>query len=151
MREEVLRDLISLYIPPQSLEEQWDVPALEKAMASEYQLQPPLPVHEWLEKEPDLHEESLSQRIIDIAHERYQSKVDQVGMEIMHQYERAVLLQNLDTHWREHLAALDHLRQGIHLRGYAQKNPKQEYKREAFDLFSTRGWERLKLKSLEYL
>ena len=137
MREEVLRDLISLYIPPQSLEEQWDVPALEKAMASEYQLQPPLPVHEWLEKEPDLHEESLSQRIIDIAHERYQSKVDQVGMEIMHQYERAVLLQNLDTHWREHLAALDHLRQGIHLRGYAQKNPKQEYKREAFDLFST--------------
>ena len=137
MREEVLRDLISLYIPPQSLEEQWDVPALEKAMASEYQLQPPLPVHEWLEKEPDLHEESLSQRIIDIAHERYQSKVDQVGMEIKHQYERAVLLQNLDTHWREHLAALDHLRQGIHLRGYAQKNPKQEYKREAFDLFST--------------
>ena len=135
MREGVLADLISIYIPPQSIEEQWDVPGLGKALIAEYQLQ--LPLREWLEKEPDLHEENLLQRITDAAHVLYQGKVDQVGAEIMHQYERAVMLQSLDTHWREHLAALDHLRQGIHLRGYAQKNPKQEYKREAFDLFST--------------
>jgi len=135
MREGVLADLISIHIPPQSVEEQWDVPGLEKALIAEYQLQ--LPLREWLEKEPNLHEENLLQRITEAAHVLYQNKVDQVGAEIMHQYERAVMLQSLDTHWREHLAALDHLRQGIHLRGYAQKNPKQEYKREAFDLFST--------------
>ena len=73
----------------------------------------------------------------EVAQEHYRAKVDQVGTDVMHQYERAVMLQSLDTHWREHLAALDHLRQGIHLRGYAQKNPKQEYKREAFELFTT--------------
>ena len=135
MREDVLRNLIALYIPSQSVEEQWDIPGLEKALAAEYQLQ--LPVQEWLEKESDLHEENLHQRVAAVAHENYSRKVDQVGVNVMHQYERAVMLQSLDTHWREHLAALDHLRQGIHLRGYAQKNPKQEYKREAFELFTT--------------
>ncbi len=135
MREDVLSSLISLYVPPQSVEEQWDIAGLEKALAAEYQLQ--LPLHEWLEKEPDLHEENLLQRISGVAHEQYQNKVDGVGAKIMHHYERAVVLQSLDTHWREHLSALDHLRQGIHLRGYAQKNPKQEYKRESFELFST--------------
>ena len=83
-----------------------------------------------------MHEENLHQRIVEAAHSNYSGKVDQVGVDVMHQYERAVMLQSLDTHWREHLAALDHLRQGIHLRGYAQKNPKQEYKREAFELFT---------------
>jgi preprotein translocase subunit SecA len=134
MRADVLRSLVALYIPSQSVEEQWDIPGLEKALAAEYQLQ--LPVQEWLEKESDLHEENFHQRIAGVAHEYYSGKVDQVGVNIMHQYERAVMLQSLDTHWREHLAALDHLRQGIHLRGYAQKNPKQEYKREAFELFT---------------
>lgn len=135
MRGDVLDHLVGLHMPPESTEEQWDVPGLEKALASEYQLQ--LPLQEWLEKESELHEENLGQRVTEIANEHYQGKVDKVGVDIMHQYERAVMLQSLDTHWREHLAALDHLRQGIHLRGYAAKNPKQEYKREAFDLFST--------------
>lgn len=135
MRGDVLDHLVGLHMPPESIEEQWDVSGLEKALASEYQLQ--LPLQEWLEKESELHKENLGQRVTEIANEHYQGKVDKVGVDIMHQYERAVMLQSLDTHWREHLAALDHLRQGIHLRGYAQKNPKQEYKREAFDLFST--------------
>ncbi len=135
MREDVLDGLIGLYIPPQSVEEQWDVSGLEKALAAEYQLH--LPLHEWLEKEPDLHEENLLQRVAEVVHEHYQNKVQQVGADVMHHYERAVMLQSLDNRWREHLAALDHLRQGIHLRGYAQKNPKQEYKREAFELFSS--------------
>ncbi|MEE8288130.1 MAG: preprotein translocase subunit SecA [Nitrosomonadaceae bacterium] len=135
MRGDVLDNLVGLHIPPESIEEQWEVPGLEKALASEYQLQ--LPLQEWLEKESELNEENLSQRVTEIANEHYQGKVDKVGADIMHQYERAVMMQSLDIHWREHLAALDHLRQGIHLRGYAQKNPKQEYKREAFDLFAT--------------
>ncbi|MDH5479437.1 MAG: preprotein translocase subunit SecA [Nitrosomonas sp.] len=134
VQDSVLTNLFSLHIPPQSVEEQWDVPGLEKALASEFQLHLPLQV--WLEEEPDLHEESLHERIINHASEQYQAKVTQIGIDIMHQYERAVMLQTLDTHWREHLGALDHLRQGIHLRGYAQKNPKQEYKREAFELFT---------------
>lgn len=135
IRENVLTDLFCLYIPPQSVEEQWDIPGLEKALATDFQLH--FPVQEWLEQDSDLHEENLQQRILDLAQEHYQGKVDQVGAEVMQQYERAVMLQSLDSHWREHLAALDQLRQGIHLRGYAQKNPKQEYKREAFELFSS--------------
>ncbi|MDP1551335.1 MAG: preprotein translocase subunit SecA [Nitrosomonas sp.] len=134
IRENVLSNLFSLYIPPQSVEEQWDVQGLEKALAADYQLH--FPLREWLEKEPELHEENLFERIVDLANEQYQEKVEKVGAEPMHHYERAVMLQSLDSHWREHLAALDHLRQGIHLRGYAQKNPKQEYKREAFELFT---------------
>ncbi|SEG13757.1 preprotein translocase subunit SecA [Nitrosomonas ureae] len=134
IRENVLSDLFNLYIPPQSVEEQWDVTGLEKALATDFQLH--FPLKKWLEQQPDLHEESLSQRIIDLANEKYQEKVEAVGAEIIHHYERVVMLQILDSHWREHLAALDHLRQGIHLRGYAQKNPKQEYKREAFGLFT---------------
>ena len=134
IRESVLSNLFSLHIPPQSVEEQWDIVGLEKVLAAEYQLH--FPLQKWLEQEPELHEENLYERIIDLANEQYQTKVEMVGAEIMHQYERAVMLQSLDSHWREHLAALDHLRQGIHLRGYAQKNPKQEYKREAFELFT---------------
>ncbi len=134
MRESVLTTAFNLHIPPQSIEEQWDVVGLEKALANDYQLH--FPLQQWLEQESELHEESLLQRILDLAEGQYQAKVQQVGAEIMHHYERAVMLQCLDSHWREHLAALDHLRQGIHLRGYAQKNPKQEYKREAFELFT---------------
>jgi preprotein translocase subunit SecA len=133
MREGVLGDMVSQYIPPGSMEEQWDVAALEKALAGEFRLE--LPLVRWLEEEKQLNESGLRTRIAEHARQQYQAKVDLVGPE-MHHYERVIMLQSLDVHWREHLSALDHLRQGIHLRGYAQKNPKQEYKREAFELFS---------------
>ena len=134
MREGVLDNTVSEYITPESMEEQWDVPALEKALQSEFQLH--LPLAQWLAEDKTLDEQGLRNRILEAAQQQYQAKVDHVGGEVMHRYERLVMLQSLDTHWREHLGALDHLRQGIHLRGYAQKNPKQEYKREAFELFS---------------
>jgi len=134
MREDVLDNTISLYISPHSMEEQWDVPALEKILAAEFRLE--LPLVRWLEEDKQLNEAGLRARITEHAQLQYQAKVQTVGGEVMHHYERMIMLQSLDVHWREHLAALDHLRQGIHLRGYAQKNPKQEYKREAFELFS---------------
>jgi preprotein translocase subunit SecA len=135
LREGVLSETIAEYIPPGSMEEQWNVPGLEKAFAAEFQLQ--LPVVQWFEQDKQLDEAGLFKRVAEAAAKQYQAKVEPVGSEVMHGYERIVMLGSLDTHWREHLAALDHLRQGIHLRGYAQKNPKQEYKREAFELFST--------------
>jgi preprotein translocase subunit SecA len=134
MRDGVMHNTISEYITPESMEEQWDVVSLEKALLAEYQLH--LPLVSWLEQEKTLDEQGLRGRVCDMASQQYQVKVDQVGGDVMHRYERLVMLQSLDSHWREHLGALDHLRQGIHLRGYAQKNPKQEYKREAFELFS---------------
>jgi len=134
MRDNVVNDLISEYIPPHSMEEQWSVEGLEKALQAEYQLD--LAVAIWLAEDKKLDEQGLRTKVIEAAAQKYQAKVDTVSAEIMHGYERIVMLGSLDTHWREHLAALDHLRQGIHLRGYAQKNPKQEYKREAFELFS---------------
>ncbi len=134
MRDGVLDDMISLYIVPHSMEEQWDVAGLEKALAAEFRLE--LPLAKWLNDEKALDEAGLRARIFGHAKEAYRAKVDKVGSEMMHHYERAIMLQSVDMHWREHLASLDHLRQGIHLRGYAQKNPKQEYKREAFELFS---------------
>ncbi|MHB1116677.1 preprotein translocase subunit SecA [Sideroxydans sp.] len=134
MRGGVLRELVELHLPPGSMEEQWDVPGLEKALAAEFQLH--LPVVEWMEQDKQLDAEGLAVRVAEAASRQYQAKVDQVSAEVMHGYERIVMLQAVDQHWREHLASLDHLRQGIHLRGYAQKNPKQEYKREAFELFS---------------
>jgi preprotein translocase subunit SecA len=135
MRDGVLSDTVAEYFPHGSMEEQWDAPGLQKALASEYQLH--LPVAEMLEQDKQLDADGLVQRVLDAARQQYQAKVDTVGGEIMHGYERIVMLGSLDQHWREHLAALDHLRQGIHLRGYAQKNPKQEYKREAFELFAS--------------
>jgi preprotein translocase subunit SecA len=134
MRASVLNDMFAEYLPHGSMEEQWDVPGLEKALAAEFQLR--LPLAQWMEQDKQLDQDGLLLRIIEAARQQYQAKIDQVGGEVMHGYERVVMLQSLDQHWREHLAALDHLRQGIHLRGYAQKNPKQEYKREAFELFS---------------
>ena len=134
MREDVLENTISMYIPPHSMEEQWDVPALENYLAAEFRLE--LPLVRWLEEDKQLNEAGLHARIRENAQQQYQEKVDAVSAEIMRHYERAIMLQSLDVHWREHLSALDHLRQGIHLRGYAQKNPKQEYKREAFELFA---------------
>ncbi|MBA3903198.1 MAG: preprotein translocase subunit SecA [Rhodocyclaceae bacterium] len=133
MRQGVLHDAFRTYVPADSVEEQWDIAGLETALAAEFQLR--LAVGEWLKAEPDLADGDLVRRIIDEADKAYAAKVGLVGAESFHQFERNIMLQSLDTHWREHLAALDHLRQGIHLRGYAQKNPKQEYKREAFELF----------------
>ncbi len=134
MREGVLSDLFAEYLPHGSMEEQWDVPGLEKTLAAEFQLRLPLVL--WLEQEKHLDQDGLLKRMVETAQQQYQTKVDQVSGPVMHGYERIIMLQSLDQHWREHLAALDHLRQGIHLRGYAQKNPKQEYKREAFELFA---------------
>ncbi len=134
MREDILLAMVDQHMPPESVEEQWDIPALEHALDSELQLK--LPLKQWLDKEPNLEPVDFRTRILEYTHQQYQAKTAAVGADVMHQFERAVMLQSLDLHWREHLAALDHLRQGIHLRGYAQKNPKQEYKREAFELFS---------------
>ncbi|MEW5887492.1 MAG: preprotein translocase subunit SecA [Pseudomonadota bacterium] len=133
MRQGVLHDTFRTYVPADSVEEQWDIPGLERALASEFQLQ--LPVGDWLKAEPNLTDDEILRRIIAEADKIYAAKMELVGAEAWHQFERNIMLQSLDVHWREHLAALDHLRQGIHLRGYAQKNPKQEYKREAFELF----------------
>ncbi len=135
MREDVVNSQFNNFIPPGSVEEQWDVPALEKALQEDVNLS--LPVSEWLEGNPDLHAETLRERIVEAANESYAAKEALAGNDNMRNFERAVMLQSLDNHWREHLAALDHLRQGIHLRSYAQKNPKQEYKREAFELFES--------------
>jgi preprotein translocase subunit SecA len=134
MRVDVVGTYISQHIPPESLEEQWDVRGLERALESELQLR--LPIAQWLQDESELDEAELRNRILNAARDAYRAKVESVDQDAMRQYERAIMLQSLDSHWREHLAALDHLRQGIHLRGYAQKNPTQEYKREAFELFS---------------
>ncbi|MES2579640.1 MAG: preprotein translocase subunit SecA [Pseudomonadota bacterium] len=133
MRADVLASIFSAHIPPGSVEEQWDIPSLEKNLIAETGLD--LPLQKMLEDNPDLHEETLRERIFDAAEESYKAKEALASNDTMRQFERAVMLQSIDSHWREHLAALDHLRQGIHLRSYAQKNPKQEYKREAFALF----------------
>jgi preprotein translocase subunit SecA len=133
MRADVVAALVSEHVAPESMEEQWDVPGLEKALAQEFNLQ--LPLQEWLKTESELDEEKLRQRVIEAAHAAYAAKIVPVENEAMRHYERAIMLQSLDTHWREHLSQLDYLRQGVHLRSYAQKNPKQEYKREAFELF----------------
>ncbi len=133
MREDVLINMISTHIPPESVEEQWDVPALERELKAETGLE--LPLQKMLEDNPDIHEETLRDFILTEANKAYAEKEEQASPEILRQFERSVMLQSVDNHWREHLSALDHLRQGIHLRSYAQKNPKQEYKREAFELF----------------
>ena len=129
-----IEDTVRQYVPPESVEEQWDVPALESALVGEYQLR--IPAGEWLKNEPELSDEALRDRAREFATKQYEQKLGLVGPELFHQFERNLMLQTLDQHWREHLGSLDHLRQGIHLRGYAQKNPKQEYKRESFELFS---------------
>jgi preprotein translocase subunit SecA len=133
LRAGVIADIFRQFVPEESVEEQWDVAGLETALKAELHLG--LPLGGWLEAEPELDDEGLLERITEKAHEAYQAKIPAGAEESFRQYERYVTLQIIDAHWREHLAALDHLRQGIHLRGYAQKNPKQEYKREAFELF----------------
>ncbi|MDP2787094.1 MAG: preprotein translocase subunit SecA [Pseudomonadota bacterium] len=133
MRAQVLNDTINNHIHPGSMAEQWDITGLENTLAGEFLLE--FPIQQWLAADERLDEQGLRERIVDSANQAYEAKVAQVGVDNMRQFERSMLLQSLDSHWREHLAAMDHLRQGIHLRGYAAKNPKQEYKREAFELF----------------
>ncbi|MBS1207850.1 MAG: preprotein translocase subunit SecA [Proteobacteria bacterium] len=133
MRHGVVSELFRTYVPLESVEEQWDLPGFEKALKSEYALE--VPVGEWSKADTSLSDEDLLKRVIDVADQAYADKIKDVNHEAWIGFERNVMLNSLDQHWREHLAALDHLRQGIHLRGYAQKNPKQEYKREAFELF----------------
>ena len=135
MRQGVIHDAFRDHVPPDSVEEQWDIAGLEAALEAEYQLT--VPVSEWIAAEPSLDDDAMAERVVAAADAQFAAKIAQVDPAAWHQFERNVMLQSLDNHWREHLAALDHLRQGIHLRGYAQKNPKQEYKREAFELFET--------------
>ncbi|QDZ28932.1 preprotein translocase subunit SecA [Noviherbaspirillum sp. UKPF54] len=133
LRQGVFTDLFHAHVPPESVEEQWDIKGLEATLANEWQLE--VPLAKMLEAEPNLTAEDLLERVLKVADDSYNAKVEIIGKTAFAGFERSVMLQSIDTHWREHLAALDHLRQGIHLRGYAQKNPKQEYKREAFELF----------------
>ncbi|MBI3100462.1 MAG: preprotein translocase subunit SecA [Burkholderiales bacterium] len=133
MREGCFMDLVRQHVPAESVEEQWNLPALEKALADEWQLS--LPLQQMVAGAQSVTDDDILEKVLAAAHGAYDAKVELVGKDNFTQFERMVLLQNIDTHWRDHLSALDYLRQGIHLRGYAQKQPKQEYKREAFELF----------------
>jgi preprotein translocase subunit SecA len=132
IRRDVVAEAIDSYIPPMSVEEQWNVPGLEKQLEAEFAIS--LPLQQWLEQDDKLHEEVLREKISEAAQAAYDRKCAEVGPD-MRRIEKQIMLQVLDTLWKEHLATMDHLRQGIHLRAYAQKNPKQEYKRESFQLF----------------
>lgn len=133
LREDVLRSICALYIPMESMEEQWDLVGLENALASDWGLK--VDLKNWVENAASMDDGQIVDRVLEVAKETYDAKVELSGRPSFAGFERSVLLYSLDTHWREHLAALDHLRQGIHLRGYAQKDPKQEYRREAFELY----------------
>ena len=142
IRGDVFTTVIDQYIPPQSIEEMWDVAGLETALKNDFDLD--LPIAKWLDEEQNLHEENLRERILQLAQDKYLEKENAAGADAFRQFEKSVMLQTLDTLWKEHLAAMDYLRQGIHLRGYAQKDPKQEYKRESFNMFANM------LESLKY-
>jgi preprotein translocase subunit SecA len=133
IREDVIAQTVSDYIPLESVEEQWDIVALEKKLQADYATQ--INVHAWLKKEPNIAIEDIAKRIIEIANINYLAKEKLAGVEVLHHFERSVMLQIIDHHWRSHLSALDQLRQGIGLRAYGQKDPKQEFKKEAFGLF----------------
>jgi preprotein translocase subunit SecA len=133
LRQGVFEEIFRRHVPKESIEEQWDIAGLESSLQSEWQLQ--VPLAQMIKDEPELSDEELLTKIVETADGLYQGKVELVGREAFGNFERSITLQSIDQHWREHLSALDYLRQGIHLRGYAQKNPKQEYKREAFELF----------------
>ncbi len=134
VRNDVVNQMINHFVPPQSMEEQWDISGLEEALKKEFDLE--LPVSTWLEADDDLHEETLRDKVVSEMEKVYADKEAQAGSDTVRHFEKAVMLQVLDHQWKEHLQAMDHLRQGIHLRGYAQKNPKQEYKRESFEMFT---------------
>ncbi|KPN71380.1 preprotein translocase subunit SecA [Neisseria sp. 83E34] len=133
IREEVIEGLVDMHMPPNSMEEQWDIPALEHQLATEFRVH--ADIRGWLKSDNTLENEDVKERLIKQIEKEYAEKTEMVGEQNMQGFERNVLLQVIDNQWRDHLAAMDYLRQGIHLRGYAQKNPKQEYKREAFNMF----------------
>ncbi|MCF6193853.1 MAG: preprotein translocase subunit SecA [Kangiellaceae bacterium] len=134
LRADVSNTVINQYIPPQSIDDMWDISGLEDRLKADFLSE--MPIQSWLDKDEELHEQSLRKKILDTLVEEYDNKATQVGEIVIRHFEKSVMLQNLDSHWKEHLASMDHLRQGIGLRSYAQKNPKQEYKREAFELFA---------------
>ena len=134
IREDVINIIFRQFIPEHTMEEQWDIKGLEETL--EQELNVATPISQWLEEDHYLHEEKLKKLIIDRVQEDYDTKSASIGLSVMHHFEKSVMLQVLDDSWKEHLAAMDHLRMGIHLRGYAQKDPKQEYKREAFEMFT---------------
>ncbi|MCF6459356.1 preprotein translocase subunit SecA [Pseudoalteromonas sp. MMG024] len=134
IRSDVLNSIIDQYIPPQSLADMWDIAGLEDRLRADFLVE--MPIQQWLDEDNKLYEEKLRERIEEGVTAAYKHKEDQVGADVLRHFEKAIMLQTLDQHWKDHLAAMDHLRQGIGLRGYAQKNPKQEYKRESFELFS---------------
>lgn len=134
IRQDVISSIISFYVPLESLEEQWDIAGLEKRLEDDFAIA--IPVRQWLDADETLHAESLHEKILQTLESEYQQRVAQVEPGVLQQIEKSIMLQILDSFWKDHLASMDYLRQGIHLRGYAQKNPKQEYKREAFILFS---------------
>ena len=133
LREGCFTDLVRQFVPVESVEEQWDIPALERALAMEWQIN--LGLQAWIEGATSVSDEDVVEKVVSAAHAAFATKVVDLGAGQLTPFTRAVLLQSIDNHWREHLSSLDYLRQGIHLRGYAQKQPKQEYKREAFELF----------------
>lgn len=134
LRHDAVAEVVRQYVPEESMEEQWDIATLEQVLASDWKLE--LPISQWVKEDSNLDDEGILERVVEAADKQNQDKIDLVGEEQWAQFERSVLLDRMDTSWREHLSSLDHLRQGIHLRGYAQRDPKQEYKKEAFMLFS---------------
>ncbi|PIT14048.1 preprotein translocase subunit SecA [Snodgrassella alvi] len=135
IRHDAIVDTVDSFIPPDSMEEQWDISGLEQKLAADYHID--VAISDWLKEDNSLDNESICKRLLDIVEKDYAHKVELVGIDTMRRFERDIMLQIIDSRWREHLADMDYLRQGIHLRGYAQKNPKQEYKREAFEMFQT--------------
>jgi preprotein translocase subunit SecA len=134
LRDGTFTDLVHKFVPENSVEEQWDIDALQLSLESEWQLS--VALTELVKQSKSVTDEDVLEYVLNAARQTYQQKAEVVGAESWANFERSIMLQVIDSQWREHLSALDHLRQGIHLRGYAQKNPKQEYKREAFELFS---------------
>jgi preprotein translocase subunit SecA len=135
IRADIINDAITQYIPPKTMEEQWDVKGLETYLHQELRLD--IPVVDMLDKDHSLNEPKLRQLIVERAKQEYEEKAATIGVDVIRHFEKSVMLQVLDNSWKEHLAAMDQLRQGIHLRGYGQKDPKQEYKREAFEMFNS--------------
>ncbi len=133
IREDAIAHLVDDYIPPESMEDTWDVQGLQDVLSQDFNVS--APIKEWLDTDDELHEEALKQRIQGVVKKHFEEREERFTPEVMHQIEKTVMLRSMDTHWKEHLASMDHLRQGIHLRGYAQKDPAQEYKREAFNMF----------------
>ncbi len=135
MRDEVINELVDGFIPPQSMEDQWDTRALAQTLADDFRLD--VPVQQWIDTDHAIQPDQIKEKIVALSKIKYEEKALHIGRDMFAQFEKSVILQTIDNHWREHLAAMDYLRQGIHLRGYAQKDPKQEFKREAFTLFSS--------------